>query len=121
MTDTKLLVEMVRVSSGADALALLLREPPYADADRPDLILLDLNMPGMSGQEVLAEIRTHPELRRIPVTVLTASSAEADIAASYDLGANCYVQKPVDLTQFERIVASIQNFWFQVVKLPPVG
>ena len=107
------------VEDGVKALAFLRREGPYTDAPRPDLILLDLNLPKMNGREVLAEIKEDPELRRITVVVLTVSKAEQDIIKSYNLHANCYITKPVDLDQFLEVVKSIENFWLTVVMLPP--
>ena len=102
-----------------EALAFLRREGRYAEAPRPDLVLLDLNLPKMNGREVLAEIKEDPELRRIPVVILTVSQAEQDIVKSYNLHANCYITKPVDLDQFLEVVKSIENFWLTIVKLPP--
>ena len=106
-------------SDGVEAVAYLRREGEHAHAVRPDLILLDLNLPRMDGREVLAEIKADPSLRNIPVVVLTSSQAEEDIVRAYDLHANCYVTKPVDLDQFIRVVESIEDFWFSIVKLPP--
>ena len=106
-------------SDGVDALAFLRREGQYADAVRPDLILLDLNLPRKDGREVLQEIKADATLRYIPVVVLTSSQAEQDILRAYDLHANCYVSKPVDLDQFIHVVHSIEDFWFTIVKLPP--
>ena len=106
------------VSDGAEALAYLRREGGYANAVRPDLILLDLNLPRRDGREVLAEIKTDPELRSIPVVVLTTSKAEEDILRSYDLHANAYVTKPVDFERFVDVVRSIDDFYFTVVRLP---
>ena len=106
-------------SDGVDALAFLRREGQYADAVRPDLILLDLNLPRKDGREVLQEIKADATLRYIPVVVLTSSQAEQDILRAYDLHANCYVTKPVDLDQFIHVVKSIEDFWFTIVKLPP--
>jgi CheY-like chemotaxis protein len=103
---------------GVEALAFLRREGRYADAVRPDLILLDLNLPRKSGREVLEEVKGDPALRNIPVVILTSSQAEQDIARAYDLHANCYITKPVDLDQFITVVKSIEDFWFTVVKLP---
>jgi CheY-like chemotaxis protein len=103
---------------GVEALAFLRREGKYADAVRPDLILLDLNLPRKSGREVLEEVKGDPALRNIPVVILTSSQAEQDIARAYDLHANCYITKPVDLDQFITVVKSIEDFWFTVVKLP---
>jgi chemotaxis family two-component system response regulator Rcp1 len=104
---------------GVEALQFLRREDPHTDAVRPDLILLDLNLPKKDGREVLAEIKQDPELRRIPVVILTTSQAEQDIIQSYDLYANCYIAKPVDLDSFIRVVKSIDSFWLTVVQLPP--
>jgi two-component system, chemotaxis family, response regulator Rcp1 len=104
---------------GIEALAYLRREGPYSDVTRPDIILLDLNMPRKDGREVLKEIKADPQLRRIPVVILTTSQADQDILHSYDLGANCYITKPVDLEQLTTVVQAIENFWFTVVKLPP--
>jgi CheY-like chemotaxis protein len=105
---------------GVDALAFLRREGVYADAPHPDLILLDLNLPRKDGREVLAEIKSDPRLLRIPVVILTTSDSEQDIIASYDLHANCYITKPVDLEQFLSVVRSIEGFWLSVVKLPVI-
>jgi len=109
------------VGDGVEALAFLRREGKYADAPRPDLILLDLNLPRKNGSEVLTEIKEDPDLRRIPVVILTISQAEEDILKTYDLHANCYISKPVDLDQFIKVVKSIEDFWFSIVKLPPNG
>lgn len=106
------------VSDGVEALAFLRRQSPYEEAVRPDLILLDLNLPRKDGREVLQELKGEPSLRSIPVVVLTSSDAEKDVLKSYDLGANCYITKPVDLDQFADVVRSIEDFWFVVVKLP---
>jgi two-component system, chemotaxis family, response regulator Rcp1 len=104
---------------GLAALARLRREGPYADTERPDVILLDLNLPGKDGREVLAEIKADPDLRRIPVLILTSSEAEDDVQRCYDLNANCYVVKPVDFQRFTEIVRVIQEYWFRVSTLPP--
>ena len=106
---------------GFEAMAFLRREGKYANASRPDLILLDLNLPKKNGREVLAEIKADSNLKRIPVVVLTSSQAEKDIVATYNLHANCYITKPVDFEQFICVVKSIEDFWFAVVKLPPRG
>jgi CheY-like chemotaxis protein len=106
------------VDDGDKALAFLRREGEYADAPRPGLVLLDLNLPGLDGRDVLAEVKADPSLRRVPVIVLTTSSAERDIAASYDLGANCFVSKPVALDEFLDVVRSFDAFWLTVVSLP---
>ncbi|WP_309895586.1 response regulator [Archangium sp.] len=105
---------------GVEALAFLRREGPHGKAARPDLILLDLNLPKKDGREVLAEIKDDSSLRRIPVVVLTTSKAEEDILRTYDLHANCYITKPVDLEQFISVVRSIDDFWLSVVRLPTV-
>ncbi len=107
------------VEDGEEALNFLRRQGTYSKAPRPDLILLDLNLPKKNGREVLAEIKEDPDLRRIPVVILTVSRAEQDILKTYDLHANCYISKPVDLEQFLTVVRSIENFWLTVVKLPP--
>jgi CheY-like chemotaxis protein len=105
-------------SDGVEALRYLRREGPHAGAARPDLILLDLNLPRMDGREVLEAVKQDPSLRHIPVVVLTSSAAEQDIVRAYELHANCYVSKPVDLDQFIHVVKSIEDFWFSIVKLP---
>lgn len=110
--------ELHVIEDGTEALAYLRREGKYADTRRPDLILLDLNLPGIDGREVLTEIKADKHLRRIPVIVLTISQAEADILKAYDLGANSYVNKPVDFDQFVKAVNSIEGFWLTFVKLP---
>ena len=106
------------VSDGVEALAFLRNQGPYTDAPRPDLMLLDLNLPRKDGREVLAEIKDDPNLRRIPVVVLTTSEAEADVLKSYALHANCYITKPVDLEQFINVIGTIEDFWLTIVKLP---
>lgn len=119
LEEAKFLNEVQTVRDGADALDYLHQRGEYANAVRPDLIILDLNLPKRSGHEVLADIKDDPDLRRIPVAVLTTSAAEADVVDSYDLGANCYLTKPVDVGQFLKVVRSIEDFWFGVVRLPP--
>ena len=114
----RLRVSLREVRDGQQALELLMAHAEPGDPQRPDLIILDLNLPGLSGQEVLARVRQHPSLRVIPVVILTSSEAERDIIKSYDLGANCYVTKPLDLVQFQAIVAAIEDFWFTIVRLP---
>jgi CheY-like chemotaxis protein len=104
---------------GIEALAFLHQEGTYADAPRPDLILLDLNLPKKDGREVLEEIKTDERFKRIPVVILTTSQAEEDILKTYELHANCYIAKPVNLDQFIKIVRSIEEFWLTIVKLPP--
>jgi CheY-like chemotaxis protein len=103
---------------GVEALAYLRREGAFGDVKPQDLILLDLNLPKKDGREVLAEIKADPVLRRIPVVVLTTSSSEIDVLSAYDLHANCYITKPVDLDQFTKVVRSIEDFWLAIVKLP---
>jgi two-component system, chemotaxis family, response regulator Rcp1 len=109
------------VNDGLEALAFLRREGQFAEAVRPDLILLDLNLPKMDGRELLAEVKADENLKRIPVVVLTTSKAEEDIIKTYNLHANCYITKPVDLDQFIDVVNSIENFWMTIVILPPNG
>ena len=109
------------VGDGEEALAFLHRRGKYAAAPRPDLILLDLNLPRKSGREVLAEIKSDDYFKRIPVVVLTVSKDEEDIMESYNLHANCFITKPIDLHQFLRVVRAIEDFWLTIVKLPPNG
>jgi two-component system, chemotaxis family, response regulator Rcp1 len=118
LKEGKLLNQLTVVGDGVEALSLLRKEGIYADAPQPELILLDLNLPKKDGREVLAELKADPNLRRIPVVVLTTSSSEEDILKIYDLHANCYITKPVDLEQFMGVVKSIEDFWVSVVKLP---
>ena len=105
--------------TGEEALAMLGQRPPHADSPKPDLILLDLNLPGRSGREVLAEIKADRDLKRIPVVILTTSKAEEDVVKSYNLHANAYITKPVDLDKFMQVVRTIESFWLNVVVLPP--
>ena len=107
------------VPDGIEAMAYLRGQNGYAEAPRPDLILLDLNLPKKDGRSVLSEIKTDPNLKRIPVVILTTSRAEEDILKTYDLHANCYITKPVNLDQFMKVVRAIEDFWLTVVKLPP--
>ncbi|MFH1314363.1 MAG: response regulator [Candidatus Eisenbacteria bacterium] len=126
--DARLVQEMVRdegirvkmcvVKDGVEALDYLLGEGEHTDAAPPDLLLLDLNLRKKDGREVLAEIKADRYLRRIPVVVLTASKAEEDIAKAYDLHANCYITKPVDLDEFSNVIKAIKNFWLSIVELP---
>lgn len=106
------------VSDGVQAMAFIRREAPFTEAPRPDLILLDLNLPRKDGREVLAELKGDPALRRIPVVILTTSRSQADVLSTYDLHANCYITKPVDLDRFLEIVRSVENFWVTAVTLP---
>ncbi|QEC46710.1 response regulator [Baekduia soli] len=114
----KLLNHLTVVSDGEQALAYLRREGPYADVGRPDLVLLDLNLPRKDGREVLAEVKGDPDLRTIPIVVLTTSEAEEDVLRSYQLHANAYVTKPVDFERFVAIVRQIDDFFVSVVRLP---
>ena len=116
--ETKVLSNMHVVNNGMDAMAFLKRTGRFGSVPRPDLILLDLNMPGMDGREVLKQIKADDTFRRIPVVVITSSQAEEDILRAYDLQASCYVTKPVDLDQFIKVVRNIENFWLTIVKLP---
>jgi len=118
LKDAKLCNNIHVAGDGVEAIDFLRRRDSHAAAVRPDLILLDLNLPRMDGREVLEEIKADPDLKHIPVVVLTTSSAEQDILKSYALHANCYITKPVDLEQFARVVSSIEEFWFSIVKLP---
>ena len=116
--DFNVLNQLHVVMDGVEALAYLRKEGIFADKSLPDLILLDLNLPKKDGREVLAEIKNDANLRHIPVVVLTTSKAEQDVIKAYDLHANCYITKPVDLNQFIRVVKYIENFWLTIVKLP---
>jgi CheY-like chemotaxis protein len=106
------------VGDGVEALAYLRQQGKYSTATRPHMVMLDLNMPRMDGREVLEAIKKDPDLRRIPVVVLTSSQAETDIARAYELYANCYVTKPVDIDHFLQVVKSIEEFWVEIVRLP---
>ncbi len=119
LKDGKILVNLNVVGDGIEALKYLRKESNYKNAARPDLVLLDLNLPRKDGRQVLSEIKNDPDLKSIPVIVLTTSEADADILKSYGLGGNCYVTKPVGLDQFTKVVQGIEDFWFRVVKLPP--
>jgi two-component system, chemotaxis family, response regulator Rcp1 len=121
LKEEKMLLHVSVVGDGEEALAFLRKENKYAGATQPDLILLDLNLPKKDGREVLAEIKGDPHLMRIPVVVLTTSTAEQDILKTYELHANCYIKKPVDFEQFTRVVKLIEDFWFTVVVLPSNG
>jgi two-component system, chemotaxis family, response regulator Rcp1 len=116
--DAKVHISLHVASDGAEAMAFLGREGSYVNAPRPDLILLDLNLPKKDGREVLEEIKESASLKTIPVVILTTSASEEDILRSYRLHANCYITKPVDLAGFLKVVKSIDNFWLSVVKLP---
>lgn len=121
LDSSKLVVNLNVVHDGEEALAYLRGEGEYEDKPRPDIVWLDLNLPGMSGQEFLQEMRGDETIRHVPVVILTTSDAEEDILKSYRLGANCYVQKPIGIREFEQMLNSIKDFWFTVVKLPPQG
>jgi two-component system, chemotaxis family, response regulator Rcp1 len=114
----KIANNLTRVVDGVEAIAYLRRQGHYAQAVRPDLIMLDLNLPRKDGREVLREIKNDASLKLIPIIVLTTSRADADILRSYELNANCYISKPVDFQQFIEVVKSIENFWLSVVTLP---
>jgi CheY-like chemotaxis protein len=118
LTESKVKNNLSIVGDGMEAMAFLHREGKYADAPRPDVILLDLNLPKKNGLEVLAEIKADASLKRIPVVIITSSEAEQDVLRTYDLHVNCYVNKPVDLEQFIKVVQSIETFWLTIVKLP---
>ena len=118
LKESKFYVNLHVAKDGEEALEFLRGQGRFADSRRPDLVLLDLNLPKKDGREVLGEIKADPELQRIPVVVLTTSQAEEDILRTYNLHANCYVTKPVDLEQFIRVVHSISDFWLTIVRLP---
>jgi chemotaxis family two-component system response regulator Rcp1 len=119
LKDSRVRNRLIVVKDGEEAISYLQGKGKYQHAVRPDLILLDLNMPKKNGRDVLREIKNDPKLKRIPVVILTTSQAEDDIAHTYDLHANCYITKPVDFNQFLKVVKSIEDFWLTVVKLPP--
>ena len=118
LRDGKVANELHVVDNGEAALAFLRRGAGYSDAPTPDLILLDLNLPRKPGHEVLTELKNDPVLRSIPVAVLTTSEAEADVLRSYELGASCYLTKPVDFNEFLKVIGAIEDFWLTVVRLP---
>jgi len=119
LKDARVANHLTVAQDGEEALSYLRCRGKYAQAVRPDLILLDLNMPRKNGRDVLRDIKNDPKLKRIPVVILTTSQAEDDILHTYDLHANCYITKPVDFNQFLKVVRSIEDFWLTVVKLPP--
>ncbi len=121
LKEAKVINHLTVVRDGVEALAFLRRQSPYAAAPRPHLIVLDLNLPKKDGREVLADIKADDTLKRIPVVVLTTSQDEQDVLKSYNLHANCYITKPVDLDQFVRVVRSIEDFWLGIVVLPAVN
>jgi two-component system, chemotaxis family, response regulator Rcp1 len=118
LQETKLHNDITEAYDGEQALQMLHREPPYEKTPRPDLILLDLNLPRRDGRDVLEQIKNDPDLKRIPVVILTTSRDERDILRTYNLHANCYVTKPIDLEQFITVVKSIEQFWLSIVLLP---
>jgi chemotaxis family two-component system response regulator Rcp1 len=118
LASAKIANRLRHVEDGVEALQFLRRQGPYGDVPRPDLILLDLNLPRKGGREVLEELKRDPQLKQIPVVVLTTSRAEQDVLRSYALHANCYITKPVDFTQFMEVVKSIESFWLAIVTLP---
>jgi chemotaxis family two-component system response regulator Rcp1 len=118
LKESKLRNNLHIVTDGMEAMDFLYKKGKHAQAPRPDLILLDLNLPKKDGREVLAEIKTDPDLKRIPVVILTISKAEEDVLKTYNLHANCFITKPLDLNQFVTVVKSIEDFWFTIVKLP---
>ena len=119
LKEGKVLVNLSVTGDGVEALEFLRHTGRYTRSPHPDIILLDLNLPRMDGRKLLAEIKNDPDLRRIPVVILTTSKSEEDILKTYDLHANCYITKPVDLEQFITVVKSVEEFWFTIVKLPP--
>ncbi len=119
LRESKIKNNLHSVGDGVEAMAFLRKEDKYKDMPTPDLLLLDLNLPRKDGREVLAEIKEDKDLKRIPVVILTVSKAEEDILKTYDLHANCYITKPLDLDQFMKVVKSIEDFWLSIVKLPP--
>lgn len=118
LRDAKVRNNLSWVPDGVEGMAYLRREGKYSQSARPDLILLDLNLPRKDGREVLSEIKADENLRRIPVVILTTSQAEEDILRAYHLNANCYITKPVDLEQFMKVVKTIEDFWLTIVRLP---
>jgi CheY-like chemotaxis protein len=118
MRESKIRNNINVVPDGMEAMAFLRKQGKYADVPTPDVVLLDLNLPKKNGCEVLADIKSDPKLKRIPVVIITSSEAEQDILRTYDLHANCYVTKPVDLDQFIKVIQSIESFWLTIVKLP---
>jgi len=119
LKESKIRNKLFVVEDGVEAMAFLRRQGKHAEAPRPDLILLDLNLPRKSGREVLSEVKNDEDLKRIPVVVLTVSRDEEDIMRSYDNHANCYITKPLDFSQFMEITKSIEQFWLTIVMLPP--
>ncbi len=121
LQQSKLSIQLKIIENGEQALEYLLQESPYDHVPTPDLVLLDLNLPRKNGWEVLESIRTHARLTPIPVIILTTSHQDPDIQRAYEMGANSFVTKPVGLEEFQRVVQSIEDFWFTIVKLPRLG
>jgi two-component system, chemotaxis family, response regulator Rcp1 len=119
LNDDKIFSSLYIVNDGVEAMDFLRRKGKYKTAPEPDLIILDLNLPKKDGREVLAELKADDELKHIPIVIMTISQAEEDIIKSYNLHANCFITKPIDLNQFIKVVKSIEDFWFSIVKLPP--
>jgi len=119
LNDNKIYSSLYMVKDGVDAMDFLRKKGRYKTSPTPDVIILDLNLPRKDGREVLAEIKSDEKLKHIPIVIMTISQAEEDIVKSYNLHANCYITKPIDLNQFTRVVKSIEDFWFSIVKLPP--
>lgn len=119
LKEGKLCNRLFVVRDGVEGMDFLLQRGQYQETVRPDLILLDLNMPKKDGRELLAEIKEHEDLKRIPVVILTTSTSEADVLKTYNLHANCYIVKPLNFEEFIRVVRSIESFWLSIVKLPP--
>ena len=117
--DSKVFNTLFRVKDGVEAMDFLNKRGSYKNAPKPDLIILDLNLPKKDGREVLAEIKQDPDLKHIPIIIMTISQSEEDILKSYNLHANCFITKPIDFNQFIKVVKSIEDFWFSIVKLPP--
>jgi two-component system, chemotaxis family, response regulator Rcp1 len=121
LKESKILNNLSVVEDGVEAMDFLKKKGKYASSVRPDLILLDLNLPRKNGREVLAEVKSDEKLKRIPVVIMTVSDDEKDILISYNSHANCYIKKPLDFDQFNQVVQAIENFWFTIVCLPPDG
>jgi two-component system response regulator len=119
LNDSKIFSSLYITRDGIDAMEFLHKKGRYKSVPKPDLIILDLNLPRKDGREVLAELKHDEKLKHIPIVIMTISQAEEDIVKSYNLHANCYITKPIDLNQFIKVVKSIEDFWFSVVKLPP--
>ncbi len=121
LKDAKVHNVIHHVEDGIEAMDFLHKQGKYADVNQPDIILLDLNLPRKDGREVLEEIKTDPKLKQIPVIIMTISQAAEDIIQSYNLYANCYITKPINLDQFMKVIKSLEDFWLTIVKLPPKG